>query len=128
MSYTRKYDTRIHAINERIHEFLKTKHLTGQVEHEFQPGNLNMATGWVILTVGSADPKLHHELNSVISNLERINAAQSEWMPETEPNLSDYSYRTLQTDMQPTAVSPPSARQSSHRAVRPRSAFAAAVP
>ena len=126
MNYTRKYDLRIPEINERIREFLKTKHLAGQVEHEFQPGNVNMATGWVILTVDSADARLHHELNSVISNLERINAAQSEWMPETEPNLSDYSYRTLQTDMQPTTASPLWAQRSSHPAGE-RQRFAASV-
>jgi hypothetical protein len=92
MSYTRKYDTRIPEINERIHEFLNTKHLTGQVEYEFQPGDVNMPTGWATLAVDSADPKLHHELNCVISNLENI--TQKEWMPETEPNLSDHSYQT----------------------------------
>ena len=34
--------------NERIHEFLRTKYLTGQVEHEFQ--SVNEPTGWATLT------------------------------------------------------------------------------
>lgn len=94
MRYTRKYDTRIPEINERIYGFLKMKHLTGRVVHEFQPGNVKMPTSWATLTVDSADPMLHNELNSVISNLERENGSWPEWMPETEPNLSNYSYQT----------------------------------
>lgn len=92
MNYTRKYDTHIPEITERIHGFLKTKHLTGQVEHEFEPSNVNMPTGWAILTVDTADPMLHNELNSVISNLERITTARAEWMPEAQPHLWDHSY------------------------------------
>ena len=93
MNYTRKYDTLIPDITERIHEFPMTKHLTGQVEHEFEPDNVNMPTGWAILTVDSADPMLHNELNSVISSLESINATRSNWMPEMELNLPDHSYQ-----------------------------------
>ena len=70
MDFRRKYDTRIPRLTERIHEFLRTKHLTGQVEHEFQ--NVDEPTGWAILTVDSANPKLHNELGGFISNLERI--------------------------------------------------------
>jgi hypothetical protein len=73
MSFARRYDTRI---TERIHEFLRAKHLTGQVEHEFHRGNVNVPTGWAILTVDSADPELHYELECIISNLERVHAAQ----------------------------------------------------
>jgi hypothetical protein len=75
MNYSRKYDARIPEINGRIHEFLKAKHLTGQVEHEFQPGNMNMPTGWAILKVDTADPMLHLEMDCVISNLEKMDAA-----------------------------------------------------
>src|ERR1700693_538647 len=71
MNYTRKYDLRIPEINERIREFLKTKHLAGQVKHEFHPGNVNIPTGLATLTVDSADPRLNEELNSFISYLER---------------------------------------------------------
>jgi len=90
MNYTRKYDTRVPEINERIHQFLKTKHLTGQVEHEFQPGNARLPTGWATLTIDSADPKLHYELDSFISNLESIPAAQPHWTA----GMSDCSYQT----------------------------------
>ena len=83
MDLRRKYDTRIPQLTERIHEFLRTKHLTGQVEHEFQ--NADEPTGWAILTVDSADPKLHNELGGFISNLERIA------MLESEPSLSVHS-------------------------------------
>jgi hypothetical protein len=82
MNFTRKYDIRIPRINERIHEFLKAKHLTGQVDHEFEPADVNAPTGWATLTVDTADPKLHNELDSFISNLERIYAAQR--IPEPE--------------------------------------------
>ena len=44
MSFGRKYDTRLPQLTERIHDFLRTKHLTGLVEHEFQ--NVNEPTGW----------------------------------------------------------------------------------
>ena len=71
MNYTRKYDLRIPEINERIREFLKTKHLAGQVKHEFHPGNVNIPTGLATLTVDSADPRLNEELNGFISYLER---------------------------------------------------------
>jgi hypothetical protein len=50
------------------------------VEHEFQ--NVNVPTGWAILTVDTSDPGLHNELNSVISNLEWIALEQN-------PGLSD---------------------------------------
>jgi hypothetical protein len=82
MNFSRKYDTCIPQLNERVHEFLRTKHLTGQVEHEFQADE---PTGWAILTVDSADPKLHNELGGFISNLERIA------MLESEPSLSGHS-------------------------------------
>ena len=72
MNFSRRYDTRIPQLTERIHEFLRTKHLTGQVEHEFQ--NVNEPTGWATLTVDTADPTLHNELNGFISILERIPA------------------------------------------------------
>jgi hypothetical protein len=75
MDFRRKYDTRIPHLTERIHEFLRTKHHTGLVEHEFQADE---PTGWAILTVDSADPKLHHELDGFISNLERIALLESE--------------------------------------------------
>jgi hypothetical protein len=64
MNFGRKYDTRIPQLNERIHEFVRTKHLIGQVEHEFQ--SVNEPT----LTVDTADPNLHNELDGFISNLE----------------------------------------------------------
>jgi hypothetical protein len=76
MNFSRKYDTRIPQLNEKIHQFLRTKHLTGQVEHEFQ--NVNEPTGWATLTVDTADPNLHNELDSFISNLERIAVLESE--------------------------------------------------
>jgi hypothetical protein len=79
MNFSRKYDTRIPRLNERIQEFLRTKHLTGQVEHEFQ--NMNEPTGWATLTVDTADPKLHNELDGFISNLERIAVLESEPSP-----------------------------------------------
>jgi hypothetical protein len=82
MDSRRKYDTRIPQLTERIHEFLRTKHLTGQVEHEFQADE---PTGWAILAVDSADPKLHNELGGFISNLERIA------LLELEPSLSSHS-------------------------------------
>jgi hypothetical protein len=75
MQFARKYDTRIRELNELVHEFLRTKHLTGRLEYEFQLGNVEEPTGWATLTVDTADPRLHEELNSFISNLERINAA-----------------------------------------------------
>lgn len=75
MNFSRKYDTRIPQLNEKIHEFLRTKHLTGQVEHEFQ--NVNEPTGWAALTVDTSDPKLHNELDAFISNLERIAVLES---------------------------------------------------
>jgi hypothetical protein len=48
------------------------KHLSGQVQHEFD-GNLHAPTGWAILKVDSVDPKLNGELDSFISTLEKIN-------------------------------------------------------
>jgi hypothetical protein len=75
MNSNRKYDTRIPQLNERIHEFLRAKHLTGQLENEFQ--SMNEPTGWATLTVDTADPNLHNELDGFISNLERIAA----WNP-----------------------------------------------
>jgi hypothetical protein len=83
MNFIRKYDTRIPQLNEGIHEFLRTKHLTGQVEHEFQNGK--EPTGRVILTVDTADSKLHNELNGFISNLERIA------LLDAVPSLADRS-------------------------------------
>jgi hypothetical protein len=58
----------------------------GQVVHEFQ--NANEPTGWAILTVNTADPMLHTELDGFISNLERMA------LVESEPSLSDGSYKT----------------------------------
>ena len=81
-------------MNERIHEFLREKHFTGQVEHEFQKGDLNKPTGWAILTVDTPDPMLQMELNGFISNLERLNAAQSRWMLETGQGRTNRSYQT----------------------------------
>jgi hypothetical protein len=56
MGFNRKYDIRMPRLTERIHEFLRAKHLTGQVEHEFQ--NVDEPAGWAILTVDTADPKI----------------------------------------------------------------------
>jgi hypothetical protein len=70
MKFSKRYDTGIPQLNERIHEFLRTKHLTGLVEHEFQ--NVDEPTGWATLTVDTADPQLHNELEGFISTLERI--------------------------------------------------------
>ena len=83
MNFNRRYDTAIPHLNERIHEFLGTKHLTGKVEHEFQ--NVNKPTGWANLTVDTADTTLHNELEGFISNLERIA------LLELEPSLSVHS-------------------------------------
>ena len=74
MKFARRYDIRIPELNEMVHEFLRTKHLTGKLEHEFESGGSN-PTGWVTLTVDTYDLKLHHELETFISNLERISAA-----------------------------------------------------
>ena len=76
MNFNRRYDTRIPQLNERIHEFLRTKHLTGQVEHEFQ--KVDEPTGWATLTVDTADSQLHHELEGFISTLERIAVLEPE--------------------------------------------------
>ena len=70
MSFGRRYDTRLPQLTEKIHDFLRAKHLTGLVEHEFQ--NVNEPTGWATLTVDTADPQLQNELDGFISNLERI--------------------------------------------------------
>ena len=70
MNFGRRYNTGIPQLKERIYEFLTTKHLTGQVENEFQNGN--EPTGWATLTVDTRDPKLLNELDGFISNLERI--------------------------------------------------------
>jgi hypothetical protein len=78
MNSSRRYDARIPQLTERIHEFLKTKHLTGQVAHEFPAANANEPTGWATLTVDTSDPNLLNELNSFISNLEEMNAAMPE--------------------------------------------------
>jgi hypothetical protein len=85
MDFSRKYDTHIPQLTERIHDFLKTKHLTGRVEHEFRLANVNEPTGWATLTVDTADPELHNELDGFISNLERIAVLQ------TEPSLPNRS-------------------------------------
>jgi hypothetical protein len=76
MNFSRRFDIRIPYLNERIHEFLGTKHLTGLVEHEFQ--NVGEPTGWATLTVDTADPQLHSELEGFISTLERIAARKLE--------------------------------------------------
>jgi hypothetical protein len=94
MSYSKKYDTRIPEINQRIHEFLREKHLTGQVEHEFQTRDPNTPTGWAILTVDTSDPMLQGELHGFISTLEKLNAAESGWTPEREQSLANRSYQT----------------------------------
>jgi hypothetical protein len=75
MKFARRYDVRIPELNEMVHECLKTKHLTGRLEHEFEPGGVSNPTGWATLTVDTYDLKLHDELDSFISNLERISAA-----------------------------------------------------
>jgi hypothetical protein len=76
MNFSRRYDIRIPHLNERIHEFLRTKHLTGLVEHEFQ--NVDEPTGWAILTLDTADRQLHNELEGFISTLERTAVRESE--------------------------------------------------
>jgi hypothetical protein len=76
MNFSRRYDTGIPQLTERIHEFLRTKHLTGQVEHELQ--NVNEPTGWANLKVDTADPQLQNELEGFMSSLERIAARESE--------------------------------------------------
>jgi hypothetical protein len=76
MNFSRRYDIRIPQFNERIHEFLRTKHLTGLVEHEFE--NVDEPTGWATLTVDTADSQLHNELEAFISTLERIAVRESE--------------------------------------------------
>ena len=75
MKFARRYDIRIPELNQMVHEFLRTKHLTGKLEHEFEPAGGSNPTGWATLTVETSDLKLHDELNSFISNLERISAA-----------------------------------------------------
>jgi hypothetical protein len=72
MCYSRRYNAQIPEINKRLRELLMLKHLSGQVEHEFD-GNLHAPTGWAILKVDSVDPKLDGELDSFISTLEKIN-------------------------------------------------------
>jgi hypothetical protein len=74
MKFARKYDVRIPEMDEMVHRFLKAKHLTATLEHEFESGG-NSPTGWVTLIVDTYDLKLHDELNTFISNLERISAA-----------------------------------------------------
>jgi hypothetical protein len=76
MNFSRRYDIRIPQLNERIHEFLKTKHLTGLVEHEFQ--NVDQPTGWATLTLYTTDRQLHNELEGFISTLERTAVRESE--------------------------------------------------
>jgi hypothetical protein len=46
------------------------------VEHEFQ--SVNEPTVWATLTVDTADPNLHNEVDGFISNLERIAVLKSE--------------------------------------------------
>jgi hypothetical protein len=53
-------------------------------------------TGWAILTVDTADSKLHNELNGFISNLERIA------LLDEEPSLSDRSWKTRDLPMEAT--------------------------
>jgi hypothetical protein len=76
MNFCRRYDTSVPQLNERIHEFLRENHLTGLVEHEFR--NVSEPTGWATLKVPSTDARLLNELDSFISNLERIAARKSE--------------------------------------------------
>jgi hypothetical protein len=76
MNFSRRFDFRIPQLNGRIHEFLRTKHLTGLVEHEFQ--NVDEPTGWATLTIDTVDPQLQHELEGYISTLERIAVRESE--------------------------------------------------
>jgi hypothetical protein len=76
MNFSRRYDIRIPQLNERIHEFLRTKHLTGLVEHEFQ--NVDQPTGWATLTLDTADRQLHNELEGFILTLERTAVRESE--------------------------------------------------
>jgi hypothetical protein len=77
MNFSRRYDTRIPQLTERIHEFLRAKHLTGQVQHEFRLVDVNEPTGWAMLSVDTFDPKLHQELDSFISKVERIAMQES---------------------------------------------------
>jgi hypothetical protein len=70
MNFSRRYDTRIPQLNERIQEFLRAKHLTGLLEYEFQ--NVDEPTGWATLTVDTADPQFHNELEGFVSTLEEI--------------------------------------------------------
>jgi len=72
MSYKTRYDTRVPGIDERLREFLRAEHLTGQAEHEFEPGNVNKPTGWVNLTVDTSDPRLREKLESFISALTKV--------------------------------------------------------
>jgi hypothetical protein len=72
MCYSRRYNTQIPEIKQRLRELLMVKHLSGQIENEFD-GNLHAPTGWAILKVESVDPKLNGELDSFISTLEKMN-------------------------------------------------------
>ena len=99
MNFSRRYNTGIPQLKERLHEFLRTKDLTGQVENEFQTENA--PTGWAILTVDTSDPKLLNELDGFISNLERI-AMRKSTLPvfdehglvsENTPKISDYGHQ-----------------------------------
>jgi hypothetical protein len=85
MSFSRRYNTGIPQLKERMHEFLRTKDLTGQVENEFHTGNA--PTGWAILTVDTSDPKLLNELDGFISNLERIAMRESTILVCSEPSV-----------------------------------------
>ena len=62
MNYSRKYDAHNPEINVRIRQFLKAKHLTGQVEYKFQPENVNMPAGWATLTFDIVDPTFDNEI------------------------------------------------------------------
>ena len=74
MCYSRRYNTRIPEINERLRELLKVKHLSAQVEREFD-ANAHGPTGWAILKVETVDPMLNRELDGFISTLEKINGS-----------------------------------------------------
>jgi len=94
MKFARRYDIRIPELNEMVHELLKTKHLTGKLEHEFESGGGSNPTGWATLTVDTYDLKLHHELETFISNLAIKADGHNRLSPEKAKNTQDF--RVLQ--------------------------------
>jgi hypothetical protein len=52
VSNSKKYDTLIPPSQRKDSRVLRTEQLTAQMEHEFQ--NLNVPTGWAILTVDTS--------------------------------------------------------------------------